>query len=154
MLDLGSATARFYNTYESAWSVIDANLLRDGRIQGGHPMLSKDGGNNMPLLLQEELVDVKKQLFETEAGKALHATLHKLLAQQKETLKQLRDAAKEQNDPAAVADLEAKCMEVDEQLRQTLDEVQRMKIPLTRRLQSFFTFRRAKARALDSSNLD
>ena len=56
MLDHGAAIERFLNTSDSTWDIID-NVIKNDR--------------KAVLLLQEELVDQKKHLLATSAGRAL-----------------------------------------------------------------------------------
>ena len=83
LIDEGARHHRFRNTRESAW-----NIIHDAT------------GNPEALLLQEELVDTEMRLNETIAGKALYSQYQKCFQTQKETMKQLLDEAKMQQDPA------------------------------------------------------
>ncbi|KDQ52993.1 hypothetical protein JAAARDRAFT_96495, partial [Jaapia argillacea MUCL 33604] len=74
MLSKKSKTSRFLNTPESAWTVLEP-ILRSARKE--------------PLLLQEEMVDLRKRLNETETGKALYTGLQILLSEQRETIRML-----------------------------------------------------------------
>jgi hypothetical protein len=116
LIDEGALPRRFYNTPASAWDIVDDVLALVGK------------GGSYPLLLQEELVEQQKRLNETEAAKILYFQLHKLLAEQKKTLKQLEDDAKLRNDPA----LQEECDKTNAQLQQTFAEMNEMKIPLVR----------------------
>ena len=116
----GASAVRFKNTDESAWKIVDELIDVTG---------SKD-----ELLLQEELVEQRKRLDETEAGKVLYSRFQKLLAEQRSTLKELADQAKLQNNPALATRLQEEYNEVNAQLEQTFEEMKAMKIPLSRRI--------------------
>ena len=70
MMDKGASVARFQNTRETAWEIIDTIVQES----------SAD-----VLLIQEELVDRKLRLKETKAGIALHSNLELLPEQQRRT---------------------------------------------------------------------
>jgi len=108
MLNLGSHMARFTDTPESAWDIVEL-IIEKKPIDA--------------LLIQEELVDLQRNLPETEAGKTLHSTL-KELAQKLE---------EDQESDETMKRLQA----VHEQLRE-------LKIPLSRRLVIFFSRKRTR----------
>ena len=116
----GASAVRFKNTDESAWKIVDELIDTTG---------SKD-----ELLLQEELVEQHKHLNETEAGKVLYSRFQKLLTEQRNTLKELADQAKLQNNPALATSLQEEYNKVSAQLEQTFEEMKAMKIPLSRRI--------------------
>lgn len=130
MLDLGCATARFQNTFDSAWSVVDS-ILDKNHVPS-------------PLLLQEELIALNKHLSETQAGMVLRDELQRVVEQQKKILRQLEEASRGTQDQVVLDELAADYDKQQEQLRRTLDEVQQLKVPLGRRILRFFTFRRAR----------
>lgn len=74
MLSLGSRTARFLNTQESAWDVI--SQFRPERRQA--------------VLLQKELVEQGKSLPETTAGRSVFSWLRDIIESLKEGLRRLR----------------------------------------------------------------
>ena len=117
----GGATAhKFSNTPTSAWSIVGELLS-----------LEKVGDD---LLLQEELVKQEKRLNETEAGKAIYNRLQKLLSEQRRTLKELAEEARQQNDSALAKSLQEECDKIDAQLHKTFEQMREMKIPLSRRI--------------------
>jgi len=111
MLRQGSQMARFENTQESAWAIIDLIL------GGGTPVIA---------LIQEELIDLQKLLPETEAGKTLRYTLQEV---QRKLARQLQD----ENDGWGNKD-----EEIMKRLRLILNQIQELKVPLGRRLMTFF----------------
>jgi len=133
MLDLGSGTHRFLGTHESAWSII--NVFRE-----------KD--QNDTLLLQEEMVDLEKRLSETQAGKTLYSELQKLLADQRDIVRSLRDDAEHQQNEALAKELREEYERIQDQLRRTFDQIQEIKIPLGRRILLIFSFKRSRAVSL------
>ena len=120
LISKGASTARFNNTKDSASRIVDELIDTTG---------SKD-----ELLLQEELVEQHKRLHETEAGKVLYSRFQKLLAGQRNTLKELADQAKLQNNSALATSLQEEYDKVSAQLEQTFEEMRAMKIPLSRRI--------------------
>ena len=99
MIDHGALTARFSNSAHSAWEIIDLVLKRH---------------ESEALLLQEELVDFKRALSETQAGKTLYSDLQRLLAEQRETIRCLAEQAREQSNPQLVHILEAELKRIQE----------------------------------------
>ena len=120
LLEEGAVAKRFDNTETCAWNVV-RELME----------LGTDGDE---LLLQEELVEQRMRLNETEAGKVLYSRFQKLLAEQKKTLKELADEAKLQNDPALAKSLQEEYDKINIQLQQTFDEIKEMKISFGRRI--------------------
>ncbi|KAG6856637.1 hypothetical protein H0H87_002227 [Tephrocybe sp. NHM501043] len=119
MLKLGSQMLRFRGQHDtkSAWEIVDRILNH----------VSVDA-----LQIQEEMVDLRRILPETGAGRALRATLMELLVAQEEIATKLKEQGAED----------------DARLRQTFEENKRMiesiakqiqglKIPLARRVIAF-----------------
>ena len=120
LISEGASTSRFNNTRASALQIVDELVGATG---------GKDG-----LLLQEELVEQQKRLNETEAGKVLYSRLQKLLAEQRNTLKELADQAKLENDPALAKSLQEEYDKINALLQKTFEEMKAMKISLSRRI--------------------
>ena len=125
MLNLKALQTRFDNQSTSAWRIVNLVLTE----------LSP----NMPMLLQEELVDLKRPLNETQAGRAIHDNAQKLLAQFKDTLQSMEREGKNQNDPQVLAGLEAERMRILTELDKVMEEAEGLKIPLKRRISAFFS---------------
>lgn len=121
--DKAATTARFDMTYDSAWAVITG----------------KSSGERHELLVQEEMVDLDRRLSETKAGKMLFKELQTVLAKQQETMRKLKEQAGTQSDQELVKELEREYDDMQERWRATLDEAQKMKIPIGRRLVLFFS---------------
>ena len=118
LIDAGARYERFKNTKKSAWDII-----RDATA-----------GESEAVLLQEELVDAERRLGETAAGKAIYSQFQKLLLEQKETLKQLADQAKLQQDPKLMKSLEDECRKIEARLEKIRKEMEELKIPFLRRV--------------------
>jgi len=133
LIDAGAHHERFsHNNQASAWKIVQG-------LTGDTEALA--------LLLQEELVDAERRLNETTAGKALYSQFQKLLQEQKETIKQLSEEAKAQKDPALARELQAEYDRIEAQLQKTWDEMEKLKIPLGRRIALFFS-KKTRARKL------
>ena len=76
MINYGASTARFSNTADSAWKIVDI-ILKHHETE--------------VLLLQEEIVDLKRSLNETQAGKTLYLDLQRLIAEQRDTIRSLAE---------------------------------------------------------------
>jgi len=122
MRDHGSQTRRFGGSFDSAWNIIDAIPKKTIGI----------------LLLQEELVDLKRQLSETQAGIALYNQLQKLLAEHKETLRKLREEAVGNNDEQLTKALNAEYDTVQRKLQGTFEQVAGLKLSWIRRIALLF----------------
>jgi hypothetical protein len=120
MREKGSVVKRFYNTYDSAWEVLDAMDRKP-----------------VALLVQEEMVELKKSLRETEAAITLYNNLQKLLVDQQKIIQQLRAEAEEEANTKLVEELMKQEEQVKEQLRKTFKQLRELKIPLGRKLISF-----------------
>ena len=127
MISQGCRTARFRDSYDSAWDMI-----------GKLPPV-KEG-----VLISYEIVDDKKRLNETAAGAKLNEELEKLIAQQEAAVKQLAQQSQRTNDPAIVAELE----KVEQRINIVAAELEKLKIPFTRRVTAFFTGRQARKTGL------
>lgn len=123
MIDQGCRMVRFGDSYDSAWDVI-------GKLPA-----AKEG-----VIISHEIVDDKKRLNETAAGAKLNEELEKLIAQQEAAVKQLAQQSERTNDPAIVAELE----KVERRINVVAAELEKLKIPFTRRVLAFFTGRKAR----------
>ncbi|KAF9469798.1 P-loop containing nucleoside triphosphate hydrolase protein [Collybia nuda] len=126
MLDKGSQTTRFEGTALSAWKIV--NII----VAGQRPT---------SVLLQEEMVDLEKRLSETQAGITLYHELRGLLSLHTDAIRQLREQAVRQNNPTLVEELNKQQEEIEEKIRLTLDQIQEMRIPLSRRIRLIFSFK-------------
>jgi len=127
MIARGSTTGRFNNTLESAWDVLKVILDL------------KETSDDPTLLLQEELVKLAKVLGETAAGRTLYEDLQRQLAKQKETLKELQQAANGQDNKELLEDLEKQCNDAKERVQNMVHQMNEMKIPFSRRILSLLS---------------
>ena len=119
MRDHGASIARFSNSAESAWQIIDT-ILKPHEAE--------------VLLLQEEIVDLKRALNETHAGKILYSDLQRLLAEQRDTVRSLAEQARAQSNPQLARKLEAELKRIQKDFDKTFNEIKRLKIPLGKRI--------------------
>jgi hypothetical protein len=117
MLNKGSKMNRFLNTYDSAWSIIDS-IIQTKAISF--------------VLIQKELVEFKKLLPETAAGIALREELEKLL---KEEGRRAQELKKE-----STPEMKARYNETIERIQVTLSRIQQLKVPISRKIMTFFRF--------------
>jgi exonuclease VII small subunit len=129
MLELGSQAMHFKDSPASAWNIIDTAIKSN---------------EDPTLLIQEELVDLKRRLSETEAGKALYKRLQKSLAEQKESIRKLRDQAQVEENEELAEELTAQYEAMQDILQTTFDQMSKMKIPLGRRLKMLTSFRKPR----------
>ena len=120
MIDQGSMVARFFSTLESAWNVVEPLLL--------------EANDRCAVQIQEEMVDLKKQLPETKAGKELYNTLDKLVQMQRDTLKRIREETGRSGDDRILAQLKIEYDELRKNLETTITDMQKLKLPLRTRL--------------------
>ena len=134
MMNYGASTARFYNSADSAWQIID-------------PILKQH--STEVLLLQEELVDLKRALNETHAGKTLYSDLQGLLVEQRDTVRSLAKQAREEGNPQLAQKLESELKRIQKDFDKTINEIKKLKIPFGRKLFSvLFSLFSKKARGV------
>jgi len=118
MIKQGSRAVRYRNTYDSAWDILDSII----------------GDNRIAVLLQKEIVDMKRELCETDAGQTLYQTLETLVKEQRTKLEEIQLETTEQADPLLLKELQAEYENLQRELRITIAGVQTLKIPMGRRL--------------------
>ena len=138
MINYGASTARFLNSPDSAWKIID-------------PFLKQH--ETEVLLLQEELVDLKRALNETQAGQTLYSDLQRLLAEQRDTVRSLAEQAREQSNPQLARKLEEELRRIQKDFDKTFNEVKRLEIPLGKRLILLVNKKSRGVRTLNSNNI-
>jgi len=124
MMEKGALVARFRNTPQTAWKIIDM-IIQEPTTDA--------------LLLQEELVDLKLRLNETKAGMMLYSNLQELLVEQQKTIGSLAEQARAQNDPAIVSFLTGEYDRIEKKFQKTYREMRRLRIPIGRRIILFFS---------------
>jgi len=125
MIKLGSTTIRYRNTKDSAWEILDKVL------ESGH--------NRHAVLLQNEMVDMERQLNETDAGRTLYTALESLVKRRQETLDEIQAVSKEQTDQEILKRLRVECDELQRQLEITIADLQMMRISVGKRFLRYFT---------------
>lgn len=125
MIKQGSKTVRYRNTWESAWDILDGVL--------GHSRLA--------VLLQREMVDMERQLRETQAGQKLYNMLETLMKAQQEKLDEIRTEIMRQTDDQTVLKrLQGEQEELQNQLQTTIFEMKQLKISVGKRFFRYFSF--------------
>ena len=116
--------ARFHNTKGTAEAVILAILDQQTA--------------EAAVLLQQELVDMKRDFKETEAAQTLFNQFQKLLVAHKAALIDLEQAARKSSDPAALADLMAERQRIETELDKTFERAKSLKLSFGQRFMRFF----------------
>lgn len=94
MLKGGMRMARFQNTSESAWKMVDMVL---GCNVNGKVLRVSNTVDDILLQIQEELVELEKIIPATEAGRKLHYTLKEVRQMQKDFSKALKAGSGSRN---------------------------------------------------------
>ena len=119
MRDHGASTARFSYSAEWAWQIIDT-ILKPHEAE--------------VFLLQEEIVDLKRALNETQAGKTLYSDMQRLLAEQRDTVRSLAEQARAQSNQQLARKLEAELKRIQKDFDKTFNEIKWLNIPLDRKI--------------------
>ena len=125
MVSQGAQTHQFLATRESAGKIID--IILSSRTCG-----PSDDHQTIALQIQTEMVDLQKRIPDTEAGITLRNTLQALLKEQKELAERLKYELDE--DP----DLQERYDEASRRIRETLDQIKMLKVPLGARIMAVF----------------
>ncbi|KAI5985485.1 hypothetical protein EDD15DRAFT_1632328 [Pisolithus albus] len=111
LLDAGARHMRFENTKESAWDIV------------------KDlGAEREPLLLQQELVDEGKHLYETFAGHAVYLQSQKLLQEALQPSRRFWRGGWWWQDGTLIKQLEEQCKHIEMQLQKARRERRKMEM--------------------------
>ena len=129
MTKYGASTARFTNSRESAEKIINI-ILQQHEAE--------------VLLLQEEVVDLKRALNETQAGKVLYSDLQKLLVEQREAVRTLAQQARDESKPQLARQLEAELERIQKEFDRTFNDMKSLKISFGRRIFLFFFGKKAQ----------
>ena len=121
MLGRNSTTSRFLRTRESAFDVIE-------------PLI--DAANKRSSVqLQEELVDMVKSLPATAAGQELFSAMEQLVSQREDLLGRFRHEMRHSDgDKMALESLQEEYQSLQKNLKATVIEMQRLRLPLGKRL--------------------
>ena len=121
MLLHGSPITRFDGSPESAGNIV-CDILKTKR------------STDINLRIQKELVDLKKYLPQTDAGKTLHDDLQRQLDRLEEELKQLRDMDKADKD----AEWQQEYREIEKWIQRIVSEREKLRVPLIQKIWSIF----------------
>ena len=128
MLVLGARTLRFLNTEESAKTIISELLSSDSEMR------------SQALLLQEEVVDLNREITETEAAKTLYNDLQRFLSNHKEALAEIQEGVKRANgNREMLASLKMEEDRLKTEATKTSEQLKKLKKPLSRRVALFFS---------------
>jgi len=133
MIEHGALTTRFSNTAGSAWDIIKIILKQH---------------EDEVLLLQEELVDLKRALNETQAGKTLYTDLQKLLAEQRDTVRALAEQARNESNPQLAKQLDAELKRIQKDLDKTFSAIKNLKVPLGKRLMLLLFGKKSRGKSM------
>ncbi|KAF7970679.1 hypothetical protein HWV62_23274 [Athelia sp. TMB] len=120
MITQGCRMVRFGDSYESAWDMI-GTLATQGYA------------------LASETVDGKKRSKEIAAGLNLNQELEKLIAEQREAVRQLEQRVVQYDNPVLVEELQKRKTEIEKKLAGVAEQLQRLRIPWRRKLTNWFT---------------
>ena len=121
MLERNSTTGRFLRTRESAFNLIDP--------------LIEAANKRCSVLLQDELVVMRKSLPATAAGQELLSTMGKLVGQREDLLRRIRHEMKSSDgDKTALEPLQEEHQKLQKSLGATVNEMRRLRLPLGQRL--------------------
>ncbi|KAJ3562050.1 hypothetical protein NP233_g9816 [Leucocoprinus birnbaumii] len=132
-IERGSSIDRLrHNEGEEAWRIVN------GMIES---TAHKDA-----VLMQEEVVDLRRNLNETHAGKALYIFLRRIRCKQKNSLQSLLVQTKQSIDPDLTQELNEEYETIKQEIRLTDEEVHALKISICRRTLGFlFSSKRPKS---------
>ena len=127
MIRQGSTAVRYGNTKDSAWEILD-QVLQSGRNRGRHAVL-----------LQKQMVDMKSQLSETDAGRMLYTVLESLLKRRQEALDQIRASSGEEKNEEILKQMWGDYNELQNQLNITIADLRMMHISVGKRFLRYVT---------------
>ena len=90
------------------------------------------------LLLQEEMVDLERELKETEAGQELYSQLERMVGKQTAILRKIGQAKAEASDPKVLEELQAEYNELRTQIDNRLRQMQELKLSRLKSLLRYF----------------
>ena len=120
-MERNSTTSRFLRTRESAFDIIE-------------PLI--DAANKRSsVLLQDELVDMRKSLPATAAGQELFSAMGQLVSQRENLLRRIgHEMRHSDGDKMALESLQEEHQRLRNTLEATVIEMRRMRLPLGKRL--------------------
>ena len=144
MLERNSTTSRFLRTRESAFNLIDP--------------LIEAANRKFSVLLQGELVDMRKSLPATAAGQELFSAMGKLVSQREDLLRRIRQEMKRSDgDKMILEPLQEEHQKLQISLEATVNEMRKLSLPLGKRLlimtDKFFSSKFESLKSLISKRL-
>ena len=125
MIDRHSQTGRFEGTRDSAFRLID-------------PLIDKANARH-ELLIQRELCDLDVRLKDTAAGRRFHPEIKDLVKQQQTLLQRIREELKCPGNLETLQSLRQKSEELRDFSTVLFEEMDKLKVPLGRRVKRWFT---------------
>ena len=120
MLARNSTTSRFLRTRESAFDLIEP--------------LIEAANKRSSVLLQDELVEMRKSLPATAAGQELFSAMGQLVSQREDLLRRIRHEMKHSDgDKMVLQPLQEEHQELQKNLEATVIEMRRLRLPLGQR---------------------
>ena len=86
-----------------------------------------------PVLLQDEMVALRKELKETAAGQQLYSHLEALAEKQMELLKRIENERKMASGAQLLGELQAEYLDLRQQIDEKLDQMRELKLPWLKR---------------------
>ncbi len=124
MVKGGSAIERFDGTKESAWAILDSLIKNESRKRS--------------IRIQEELVDLRRDLPITAAGQQLYGVVGNLVERQKDVLGRIEGELKDTTDPAVMQALVDELHELRKQRGKAMADLRRLDSSVIRRLLGLF----------------
>ena len=121
MLERDSTTSRFLRTRESAFDIIEP--------------LIEAANKRSSVLLQDELVNMRRSLPATAAGRELFSTMGQLVAQREDLIRRIRQEMRQSGgDKMFLEPLQEEHQKLQKSLEETVYEMRRLRLPLGKRL--------------------
>lgn len=125
MITQGRTVQRFSDSHESAWKIVgklpmereNANVS-SGSIDGSH-----------------------RKSTETAAGVKLNEKLNELIDDLKEAARQIEEQVQQRASPGIITELEQRKHEIEKNIGDVTAQLQRLEIPLRKKVRAFFTSR-------------
>jgi hypothetical protein len=137
MLEEGCKTIPFHGGQESAWKIINHLLSKEPTYLKPAEMdvtARQRYKHQSRVLVSGEMVDDRKSLNETEAGRALAKELKKLVADQKRASDQLRRLVDQPHNKLAVDVLQAEISEIETKIMVTSVQLRILRVPFVKKL--------------------
>jgi len=123
VINQGSMAVGYFNTPESAWYILDRVI-----------------GHDLAILLQRQMVDLQKQLRETDPDQTLYNELESLVRRQQLTLQEIQIQHTGLTDQKVLKHLQSQYDELRGRMDATIVEMQNLKISVGERFLRYFSF--------------